>query len=103
MIFPTIPENEIERLDTLKAYKILDTLPEKDFDDIVRIASQICQTPISTITIIDENRQWFKAKNGLDGNGGLVSYLFVLMQLYNLIALLLSKTRAKTNVFRITR
>lgn len=70
MIFPTIPENEIERLDTLKAYKILDTLPEKDFDDIVRIASQICQTPISTITIIDENRQWFKAKSGIDGDGG---------------------------------
>ena len=70
MIFPKIPENETERLDTLKAYKILDTLPEKDFDDIVRIASQICQTPISTITIVDENRQWFNAKSGIEGDGG---------------------------------
>ncbi|MDI9866841.1 ATP-binding protein [Flectobacillus sp. DC10W] len=70
MIVPAILENEKERLNTVKAYRILDTLPEKDFDDIVQIASQICQTPISTITIIDENRQWFKAKNGLDGDGG---------------------------------
>jgi hypothetical protein len=103
MIFPKIPENETERLDTLKAYKILDTLPEKDFDDIVRIASQICQTPISTITIVDENRQWFKAKNGIDGDGGRANYPFVLMRLYSPIVLLLSKMHDKTNVFQITR
>lgn len=70
MTYPILPENEKERLETLKSYKILDTLPERDFDDIVRIASQICQTPISTITIIDENRQWFKAKQGVENSEG---------------------------------
>ena len=62
---PGTPSNEAARLRALKRYNILDTLPEKDFDDITRIASEICQTPIATITLIDENRQWFKSKVGL--------------------------------------
>jgi signal transduction histidine kinase len=66
MVAPGIPANEKERLRSLMEYEILDTLPEKDFDDITRIASEICQTPISTITLIDTNRQWFKSQVGLD-------------------------------------
>lgn len=46
----------------------MDSLPEEDYDNITRIASQICNTPISLITLIDENRQWFKSKYGLDVN-----------------------------------
>lgn len=68
MVLPNLPENEKKRLEALLAYKILDSTPEKDFDDIVALASEICQTPISTITLIDNNRQWFKAKVGLDFN-----------------------------------
>ncbi|PZQ86206.1 MAG: histidine kinase, partial [Flavobacterium johnsoniae] len=56
MIFPQIPHNEKERLDALLAYKILDSAPEKDFDDIVKLASEICHTAISTITLVDRDR-----------------------------------------------
>lgn len=70
MILPQIPQNEKERLDALLAYQILDSAPEKDFDDIVKLASEICQTPISTITLIDKDRQWFKSKIGLEFSEG---------------------------------
>lgn len=62
-----LPPNEAKRLEALKAYKILDTLPEKELDDIARLASEICGTPISLITLIDKERQWFKANVGMDG------------------------------------
>ncbi|MEO6432736.1 MAG: histidine kinase dimerization/phosphoacceptor domain -containing protein [Sphingomicrobium sp.] len=56
---------EAARLAALRAYDILDTPAEKDFDDIVSLASQICETPISVVNFIDEGRQWFKAETGL--------------------------------------
>jgi signal transduction histidine kinase len=61
-----IPTNDRERLDALLSYRILDSEPEKDFDDITRLASEICGTQISVITLLDENRQWFKSTIGLD-------------------------------------
>lgn len=54
-----------ERIAALRAYDILDTPRESDFDDIVRLASRICETPISVVNLIDTDRQWFKAEVGL--------------------------------------
>ncbi|MCX7565997.1 GAF domain-containing protein [Sulfitobacter sp. F26169L] len=54
-----------DRLRSLERYGILDTPRESDYDQIVELASQICETPISVINIIDESRQWFKAEVGL--------------------------------------
>jgi len=58
--------NEQHRLQELAAYKILDTLPEKELDELAEIASAICDTPISLVSFVDEKRQWFKAVKGLD-------------------------------------
>ncbi len=60
-----LPANEHERLKALHEYYILDTLPETDFDDITRIATELCHTPISLVSIIDSHRQWFKSRHGL--------------------------------------
>lgn len=58
--------SESERLSSLESYNILDTHEEEEFNDIVELASQICEVPISLISLIDDHRQWFKAKIGLD-------------------------------------
>lgn len=58
--------NETKRLKALKSYNILDTANEKDFDRFTQLASLICETPISLISLIDEKRQWIKSKVGID-------------------------------------
>jgi len=59
------PKNEQRRLEVLWQYDVLDTVPEEVFDDLTQLASLICQAPISTLTLVDEHRQWFKSKVGL--------------------------------------
>ena len=54
------------RLAALLAYDILDTPPETQFDDLTRVASFICQTPIALLSLLDEKRQWFKSRVGLE-------------------------------------
>src|SRR5712692_610617 len=65
MSYP-VPANEAERLRTLRSYKILDTKPEERFDELTRLAALICGVPISLISLIDTDRQWFKSRFGLD-------------------------------------
>ena len=57
---------EQDRLAALNSYGIMDTLPEKEYDAITRLASYICQAPIAFISFIDDSRQWVKARIGLD-------------------------------------
>jgi len=57
--------NERERIAALRSYAILDTPPEPDFDDVVRLVADICEAPRAAINLIDEGRQWFKAEVGL--------------------------------------
>lgn len=61
-----IPENENSRLHDLYESGLLDTPREVEFDEIVELASSLCNMPISLITLIDSNRQWFKASKGID-------------------------------------
>ncbi len=60
------PKNEDKRVENLRRYHILDTLPEQDFDDLSTLAAQICGTKVSLISLVDKDRQWFKSQVGWD-------------------------------------
>lgn len=64
MIAP-VPNNEKQRLKVLWQYDVLDTVPEEVFDDLTELAARICGAPIALISLVDENRQWFKSRVGL--------------------------------------
>lgn len=76
MIKPELHEREKERLNNLESYAILDTLSEKDYDDITAIAAEICGTEISLISLIDDKRQWFKSHHGLAASETPKEYAF---------------------------
>ncbi|MGH9452647.1 MAG: GAF domain-containing protein, partial [Terriglobia bacterium] len=61
-----VPANEEQRLEALSRYNILDTPPERDFDDLASLAARICGTPFAFVSLIDTGRQWFKAKVGFE-------------------------------------
>ena len=61
-----IPDNEAERVADLRSYELLDTFEERGYDDITFLASYICEAPVSLITLIDRDRQWFKSSVGVD-------------------------------------
>ena len=65
MIPASLPPGEERRLAALRQYAVLDTLPEQALDDLTKLASHICEAPIALISLVDEDRQWFKAKVGL--------------------------------------
>lgn len=60
-----LPANEVCRLQSLRLYQILDTPPATGFDNITRLAALICEAPIALVSLVDEHRQWFKARVGL--------------------------------------
>jgi PAS domain S-box-containing protein len=61
-----LPHNESERLSALREYRLLDTAAEEELDDLTHLAAQICGTPISMITLVDQDRQWFKSLYGIE-------------------------------------
>lgn len=65
MLTAPIPANESQRLESLYQYDLLDTSPEVDYDRVSHIASQLCQTPIAMVSLIDRERQWVKSSYGI--------------------------------------
>ena len=63
---PTIPENEAERLNALRRYQILDTPPEPAFDRIAEMAANFFQVPMAGVSLVDEDRVWFKSRVGIN-------------------------------------
>jgi len=66
MIKPSKPDNEAQRLLALQRYQILDTPRERSFDDLVTIATALCGTRMGAVTLVDQDRQWFKARQLLE-------------------------------------
>ena len=60
-----VPENERERLDALRSYRVLDTVPEERFDRLTRLAARLFGKEIALVSLVDETRQWFKSRHGL--------------------------------------
>jgi GAF domain-containing protein len=63
---PPIPLNEHARLELLRQYRVLDTAAEPAFDEITARAAEVCQTPVSLLTLVDRDRAWFKSNRGLE-------------------------------------
>lgn len=62
---PPLPTNEARRLEALRGYQVLDTSPQRSYDDLNALATQICGAPIGVVSLVDADRQWFKSRIGL--------------------------------------
>ena len=62
----TIPDDEARRIASLRELKVLDTEPEERFDRITRLAAALFNVPMAVISLVDEDRQWFKSCLGLN-------------------------------------
>jgi hypothetical protein len=65
---PNDHKRESERIESLKSYLVLDTESEEEIDSLTQLVSEICETPISLVSLTDNDRQWFKSKVGLKVN-----------------------------------
>ena len=86
---PTLPENEAERLNALRRYQILDTPPEPAFDRIAEMAANFFQVPMAGVSLVDEDRVWFKSRVGIDAHqtardAGLCSSAMLSQGVYHL-------------------
>lgn len=68
MIIPELPIDEKQRIEAVRSYELLDTLPETDFDNITALTASICDVPISLVTLLDADRNFLKSHYGLDIN-----------------------------------
>src|SRR5437870_9242608 len=102
MIAAPIPQNEAARLETLRQYQVLDTDSEDVFDDLTRLASYICGTPTALISLVDANRQWFKARVGIQARETRAMSRFAATPFWPEIASS-SKTHSLTSVLPIIR
>lgn len=66
MQIPSFHKLESERIESLRSYLVLDSDYEEEIDSLTQLASDICETPISLVSLVDNDRQWFKSKVGLD-------------------------------------
>jgi GAF domain-containing protein len=62
----SLPPEESERLRTLRLYRVLDTAAQKAYDELTHLAAKLCDTPIGLVSLVDERRQWFKSRVGLE-------------------------------------
>lgn len=59
------PYNEAARLEALRRYAILDSAPEDPYDNLVQVAANLCEVPVAAVSLVDKDRQWFKARQGI--------------------------------------
>ena len=65
-----LPEDELERLEALRRYHILDTPPERAFDHIAEVAAGLFRVPIAMVSLVDNDRIWFKSHHGIEAQQG---------------------------------
>ncbi|MCF2489032.1 hypothetical protein [Dyadobacter sp. CY347] len=76
MEYYTTSERETDRLNALRKYEILDTHAQQKFDGLCELASLVCEAPVTLISFIDDRRQWYKSKRGIDATEEALALTF---------------------------